>query len=59
MQPVAKVLVVCDGCEEDEEAELAHMDCYSSGHPSPLLPSPVNPGNLQELAYVQLDHTAQ
>ena len=59
MKPVAQVLVVCDGCEEDEETELAHMDCYSSGHPSALLPDPVNPGYLQELAHVQPDHAAQ
>ena len=60
MEPVAEVLVVCDGCKEDEETELAHMDCYSSGHPTALfLPYPVNPGYLQELAYAQPDHAAQ
>ena len=60
MQPVAEILVVGDGCQEDEETELAHMDCYSSGHPTALfLYYPVNPGYLQELAYAQPDHAAR
>ena len=59
MQPVAEVLVVCDGRKEDEKAELAHMDCYSPRHPSAILPYPSNPGYLQELANVQPDHAVQ
>ena len=59
MQPVAEVLVVCNGCEKDEKTELAHMNRHSSRHPSPILPYPANPGYLQELAHVQPDHAAQ
>ena len=59
MDPIAQILVVGDGGEEDEEAELAHMDSNPSWHPSALLPqAPVNPGLFQELAQVQPYHAA-